>query len=436
MSTKVSHVRYLILLLLFAITTINYADRAILSIVGATMQDELGITSVQMGLLFSAFAWAYVIGQIPGGWLLDRFGTKNVYAWSIFLWSIFTLLQATVGWYSLTISVIALFFFRFFVGLAESPAFPGNSRITAAWFPAAERGTAAGIFTSAQYFATVMFAPLMGWVTFHYGWRAVYISMSLLGVIMTIVWIKVIRAPDQHKSVTKAELEYIRSGGGLIELDTPKTDKLSSGPTWADFKILITNRMTIGIFIGQYCINVLSYFFLTWFPIYLVKARGMSILQAGMIASIPAICGFFGGVLGGFLSDLMIKRGYSLTIARKTPLVLGMIMSMTMIICNYTQNSTLIIMIMAMAYFGKGFGAIGWAVISDIAPQKIAGLCGGVFNACGNTAGITTPIVIGFILSTTGSFSSALAFVAAHAALAVFCYLVIVGKIERMSTNK
>lgn len=436
MSAKATRVRYLILLLLFVITTINYADRAILSIVGSSMQDELGINAVQMGFLFSAFAWAYVIGQIPGGWLLDRFGTKNVYAWSIFLWSVFTLLQATVGWYNLTISVIILFVLRFLVGLAESPSFPGNSRIAAAWFPSAERGTAAGIFTSAQYFATVMFAPIMGWITFNFGWHYVYITMGLLGVAMTFIWLTFIKAPNQHSGVNAAELEHIRSGGGLIELDTVSSKNGDDGPTWPAFKTLLTNRMMLGIFMGQYCINVLSYFFLTWFPIYLVKERGMTILQAGLVASIPAICGFLGGVLGGVISDAMIKQGYSLTVARKTPLVLGMLMSTTMVACNYIDAEWAIITVMAIAYFGKGFGAIGWAVVSDVAPKKIAGLCGGIFNAFGNTAGITTPVVIGIIIGATHSFASALAFVAAHAAFAVFCYLVIVGKIERLQIEE
>lgn len=433
MNTRPTHIRYFILLLLFAVTAINYADRAILSIVGSSMQNELGITPVQMGFLFSAFAWAYVIGQIPGGWLLDRFGTKRVYAWSIFLWSTFTVLQATVGWYSVTTAVVVLFALRFLVGLAESPSFPGNSRIAAAWFPSSERGTAAGVFTSAQYFATVLFAPLMGWIVYQFGWHYVFVVMGGLGLLMTGVWLRSVYAPSQHPRINAEELKHIADGGGIVDMDQTGAKKSDvSKPSWASFKQLITNRMMLGVFIGQYCINTLSYFFLTWFPVYLVQDRGMSILKAGFIASIPAVCGFLGGVLGGIISDSLIRNGKSLTFARKAPLVLGMLMSTTMVACNYVDAEWLIVAIMALAYFGKGFGAIGWAVVADIAPKSIAGLCGGVFNAFGNTAGITTPIIIGFILHATGSFESALVFVAANALIAMFCYLVIVGKIERM----
>ncbi|WP_062389059.1 MFS transporter [Pseudomonas abietaniphila] len=433
MTTRPTRIRYLILLMLFIVTTLNYADRATLSIVGSTLQKDLGLTPVQMGVIFSAFAWAYVIGQIPGGWLLDRFGSKRVYAWSIFLWSIFTLLQGFVGVLSVSAIVVALFILRFIVGLAESPSFPGNSRIAAAWFPTAERGTAAGIFTSAQYFATVLFAPLMGWITFQYGWHYVFLVMGGLGILMSLIWLKTIHAPRQHPKVNEAELQHISSGGGLIEMDQIGVKNEFTRPRWTHFKQLLTHRMMLGVFIGQYCINTLSYFFLTWFPVYLVQDRGMSILKAGLVASVPAICGFLGGVLGGIISDGMLRRGRSLTWSRKTPLVLGMLMSTSMIACNYIDAEWLVVTVMAIAYFGKGFGAIGWAVVADTAPKQIAGLCGGMFNGFGNTAGITTPIVIGFILQSTGSFEGALIFVAANALVAMFCYLVIVGKIERMT---
>ncbi|MCS3471469.1 ACS family glucarate transporter-like MFS transporter [Pseudomonas sp. JUb42] len=436
MTAQPTRIRYVILLLLFLVTTINYADRAILSIVGSSMQKELGITPVQMGLLFSAFAWAYVLGQIPGGWLLDRFGTKRVYAWSIFLWSTFTILQATVGWYSVSVAIVVMFVLRFMVGLAESPSFPGNSRMAAAWFPSAERGTAAGIFTSAQYFATVLFAPIMGWIVYTFGWHYVFVVMGGLGVIMTGVWLKTVYSPKQHPRVNEAELRHIADGGGLIDMDQTGVKNDVSKPGWAHFKQLLTNRMMLGVFIGQYCINTLSYFFLTWFPVYLVQERGMSILKAGFIASIPAVCGFLGGVLGGIISDALIRNGRSLTFARKAPLVLGMLMSTTMVACNYVDAEWLIVAIMALAYFGKGFGAIGWAVVADTAPKSIAGLCGGLFNAFGNTAGITTPIIIGLIIQATGSFELALVFVAANAVIAMFCYLVVVGKIQRMDLKQ
>ncbi len=158
----------------------------------------------------------------------------------------------------------------------------------------------------------------------------------------------------------------------------------------------------------------------------------MSILNAGFVAALPAICGFVGGVLGGIVSDFLLRHGRSLTMARKTPIVIGMLLSTSMIACNYVQSSTLVVAIMALAFFGKGLGALGWAVVSDTSPKEIAGLSGALFNTFGNTAAITTPIVIGYLVKGTGSFSAALVFVAANALVAVFCYLFVVGTIRRV----
>ena len=429
---KRTNVRYWIVVMLFIVTAFNYGDRATLSIAGPAMTKDLGLDSVGMGFIFSAFSWAYVIGQIPGGWLLDRFGSKKVYFYSIFTWSIFTLFQGFVGAFSLANAVIALFVLRFMVGLCESPSFPGNSRIVAAWFPAQERGTAVSIFNSAQYFATVIFAPIMGWLTHAVGWSHVFFFMGGTGILLSFLWLKVIKNPTDHPGMNRAELEYIEKGGALTNMDQPAKKAELTVSKWNAIKQLLQSRMMMGVYLGQYCINALTYFFITWFPVYLVQERGMSILKAGFIASIPAICGFTGGVLGGIISDFMLRRGYSLTLARKTPIVLGMLLSMSMVICNYVDSEMMVIIVMAAAFFGKGVGALGWAVMADTAPKEISGLSGGLFNMFGNLSGIVTPIAIGYIIKSTGSFNGALVYVGLHALLAIISFVFIVGTIKRI----
>ena len=167
---QIGHVRYTIVAMLFFATAINYADRATLSIAGPALAHDLALNPLQMGFVFSAFGWSYVLAQLPGGFLLDKFGSKRVYFFSILAWSIFTFMQGGVHLLPTTAALASLFALRFLVGIAEAPAFPGNARIVATWFPASERGTASAIFNSAQYFATVLFAPIMGWITFTYGW--------------------------------------------------------------------------------------------------------------------------------------------------------------------------------------------------------------------------------------------------------------------------
>ena len=430
---KKTKIRWEIVAMLFILTTINYADRATLSLAGPAASKELGMNAVAMGYIFSAFGWSYVAAQLPGGWLLDRYGSKKVYFFSIFFWSLFTLLQGFVGFLTAGMAIAALFTLRFLVGAAEAPSFPGNSRIVAAWFPTAERGTAAAIFNSAQYFATVLFAPLMGWIVYTFGWKHVFTVMGLLGIVLAFIWLKVIYNPKDHPRVNQAELDYIEKGGALVSMDQPsKSGKVNSLPTWWCIKQLLGNRMLLGVYLGQYCITTLTYFFLTWFPVYLVQARGMSILKAGFVAVLPALFGFIGGVLGGIFSDYLLRKGYSLSVARKTPIVAGMLLSTTMIACNYTNVEWIVVALMALAFFGKGVGALGWAVVSDTSPKEIGGLSGGLFNTFGNTAGITTPIIIGYIIQGTGSFNGALVFVGANALGAVLSYLLIVGEIKRM----
>ncbi len=159
----------------------------------------------------------------------------------------------------------------------------------------------------------------------------------------------------------------------------------------------------------------------------------MTVLGAGFAASLPALCGFAGGVLGGVVSDYLIKQGHSLSLARKTPIILGMLCSMSMLVCNYVDSVGVVIFFMSLAFFGKGFGALGWAVVADTSPKEAIGLSGGLFNTIGNIAGIVTPIIIGYIVAATGSFHGALMYVSFFAVLTIFSYLFLVGEIKRVT---
>jgi ACS family glucarate transporter-like MFS transporter len=430
-AAKRTRVRWLIILVLFVITTINYADRATFSIAGQSASKELGLDPVAMGYILSAFAWAYVLGQIPGGALLDRFGSKKIYTAALLLWSGFTLLQGFAGIWSGLAAAVALFVMRFMVGLAESPSFPANARIVAAWFPGPERGTASAIFNSAQYFSLVAFAPLMGWLAHSFGWRSVFIVMGGVGIVAAAFFVKFIHSPVEHPGINKAEFDYIEVGGGLVRMEDKNTTN-GAAFTWGNVKQVLGSRMLLGVYLGQYCINVLTYFFVTWFPIYLVKERGLSIMQAGFTAALPALCGFAGGILGGMISDGLLKKTGNLDIARKTPLLLGMVLATSIILCNFVEQEWLVIVIMAGAFFGKGVASLGWAVVADTSPKEMAGVTGGIFNTFGNVAGIVTPIVIGYIVKGTGSFDGALIFVGAHCVICIAAYFLIVGKIKRL----
>jgi ACS family glucarate transporter-like MFS transporter len=428
-----TRIRYRIIALIFLITTLNYADRATFSIAGEAASAELGLSAVQTGYILSAFAWAYALAQIPGGALLDRFGTKRIYIAAIVIWSACTAVQGFVGWIPGLATVSTLFVMRFLVGLAEAPSFPGNARLVAAWFPARERGTASAIFNSAQYFSLVAFAPLMGWLVHTFNWRAVFWVMGVLGLVAALVFKLFIHGPDRHPAINKAELDLIREGGGQVNMEQPASGAAPAPAfNWANVRLLLTSRMMLGIYLGQYCINVLTYFFVTWFPIYLVKERGLNILEAGLAAAVPAICGFIGGLAGGVISDRILARTGNVDRARKVPLVLGMALATLIIACVWAEQEWLVILLMSLAFFGKGVASLGWAVMADVAPRQLAGLSGGVFNMFGNCAGIVTPIVVGYIVAATGSFDLALGFVGIHCVLTIVAYTAIVGPLRRL----
>lgn len=418
--------------MIFIASCFSYGDRVALSVAGTAMQKQLALNPVRFGFLLSGFSWAYVLGQLPSGGLLDRFGSKRVYGISIFAWTICAFLIGFAGYLPTAYIFSVIFALRLLSGLAQSPVFPGNGRIVAAWFPTAERGTASAIFNSSQYFALVAFAPIFGWLTHSHGWQWTFWFMGIFGLVLVFAWSKIIYNVPDHPLISQSEIGYIERGGGLVNIDRAVGKSAGRALTWSGVAQLLQQRMLVGIYIGQFCITTLTYFFITWFPVYLVQARHMSVLKGGFAVALPALCGSVGGVLGGIWSDSLLRRGRSLTFARKLPIIAGMLLSTTMIACNYTTAQSVVLFLMSLAFFGKGVGALGWTVIADTSPKELIGLNGGLFNLFGNTAGITTPIIIGFIVQKTGSFNGALVFVGITALMAIFSYVVIVGEIKRL----
>ena len=426
------HRRYEVIALLFIMMIINQGDRATLSVAGASISHEVGLDHAQMGWLFSAFAWAYMLLQLPGGLAIDRFGSVKVLGLAILAWSVFTAAIGSVAMMPIGVAFIAVFALRFLVGVAEAPCFPANSKIVSMWFPTAERGTATAIFNASQYFAAVVFTPLLAWISTRWGWPWIFYVMGAAGIAIGVVFIIRIKAPVDHASLSAVELEEIRDGGASLQEHPASAGKKQSwSETWASARSLLGQRMFLGIYLAQFCISTLTFFFLTWFPVYLVQQRGLSILNAGLLAAIPAIFGFIGGISGGMVSDWMLRKGVSLTRARKLPIFIGMALSMSMILCNYVETDLLVVVFMALAFFGKGMGALGWAIIADVSPKRSAGMNGAIFNTFGSIAGIVTPIVIGYMVQSMGSFNGALIYVALNAAGAFISYLFIVGPLKR-----
>src|SRR6202012_3256083 len=243
---KRTHVRYLIVAMLFVASSFSYGDRVALSIAGTAMQRELALDPVKLGFLLSGFSWAYVAGQLPSGGLLDRFGSKRVYGISIISWTICAFLTGFAGYVFPAMAFSTIFVLRLISGLAQSPVFPGNGRIVAAWFPTAERGTASAIFNSSQYFALVFFAPIMGWVTVHWGWKTCFWLLAALGVALVAIWFRVIYGVDEHPRINPQEAAHIEQGGGLTTISgNGGKGSLAGALTWKAVCALLSNRMLL-----------------------------------------------------------------------------------------------------------------------------------------------------------------------------------------------
>ncbi|MDU0355193.1 MFS transporter [Paraglaciecola aquimarina] len=230
--------------------------------------------------------------------------------------------------------------------------------------------------------------------------------------------------------LTKAELDHVSQDEAKVV--EPVVEDNESKLTKENLKIVFSNQKLWGIYIGQFCLGGTLIFFLTWFPTYLVEYRGLSFIKSGFLASIPFIAAFCGVLISGFFSDFLVRKGVSKEVSRKAPMIIGMLLSMFIIGANYTDNTTLIITFLSIAFFGNGLSSIAWIFVSLLAPKQLIGLVGGCMNAVGSLAGVIVPVVIGFLV-TDGDFRPALFFIASLACIGFCSYLFLVGKIERVT---
>jgi len=422
---KPTNARYFILFLVCIVTFINYLDRANLAVAAPLLSKEVGLTPALMGLVFGAFGWSYTCMQVPSGWFIDRFGPRVVYTVALIGWSAFT---GLIGFCNSFATLIAC---RMGLGIFEAPAFPINARVCTSWFPSKERGMAIGYYTGAEYIGLAFCTPILAWLMINWGWQAIFYATGLLGLIIGVAWYVYYRDPVQYQGVNKAELDYIKAGGGLGE-----TVAAEKKVTWGEMKHLFKHRSLWGMYIGQFCNTSTLFFFMTWFPSYLVAEKGMTLLKSGIYGSIPFMGAIAGVLVGGFWSDTMLKKGFSVEASRKVPTITGLLLSVSIIGANYTNDFGIVIGFMSVAFFGQGIAsAIAWALLSEIAPKELLGMSGSVFNVAANLGGTLSPMVVGFIVSYTHSFTAALVYAASLALIGALSYIFIVGKTDRIEIN-
>ena len=424
--------RFRILVMLFFTVVITYLDRNNLSLAVVALADEWKLDAKHLGQIGAAFGWTYFLLQIPGGWLVDRVRPRMLFMLVCGLWSIATIIQGLAG------SFMVLFSLRLLLGAFEAPAYPICNRVVTTWFPDRERARGIGFYTSGQFFGSAFLLPVLTLAQDHFGWQAVFYLTGGMGLAWAAFWYACYRDPNQSPGANEAELKLIREGGGLV--DTGAVGTKATKFSWKDLGFILSRRKLWGIYLGQMANNSTLWFFLTWFPTYLVKYRHFDFIKTGFLSSLPWLSAFVGVLFSGFLSDRLIIRGVSATVARKLPIIIGMLMSTAIIGANYVQDPHLVMMYMCIAFFGNGLSSIAWVMVSTLAPKRLLGLTGGVFNCFGNISPIAVPLIIGYLIKSdqadqAANFAPALIFVSAVAFLGAMSYIFLVGKVERVEDH-
>lgn len=417
------------LFLVFMNVVINYLDRSNLSVAADSLSKELNLSPVELGFIFSAFGWTYAFLQIPGGLVADRYAPRILYTVCLVTWSLSTVFQGFARGFT------SLFALRLATGAFEAPSYPINNRIVTSWFPDHERASAIALYVSGQFIGLAVLTPLLVTLQVYVGWKGLFITTGVIGIVWGAIWYLLYRDPLDHARVNEAELAYIEGGGGILRRAEPDAAGPEAGKAsvwqWVNLAQVLSSRTLWGVYIGQFAVNSMLWFFLTWFPTYLVKYRGLDFIKTGYLAPVPFFAACVGLLLSGFVSDRLVQNGTSVSVARKAPIIIGLLLSVSIVGANYTNDTALIIFFMSLAFFGSGMALISWVFVSVLSPKHLIGLTGGIFNFMGNLASIVVPIVIGY-LARDGDFKPALVFIGALGIVGACSYIFLVGKIERV----
>ncbi|WP_425469627.1 MFS transporter [Paraburkholderia unamae] len=280
--------RWLVIFFCFLAIAVNYIDRANLAVAAPHIMKDLGIGPAAMGLLLSGFFWTYAVMQLPFGWFVDRAGARIALPFAVGWWSVFTAATAVAGGFA------AMFGCRLMLGVGEAGAYPSCAKLVSQWFSRDERALATSIFDSGSRVGSALSLPLVAAIMAAWGWKASFLITGALGLVWILGWVVMYREPEARAT-----------------LDKPRAPALATASIrWSG---LFRYRTVWGMMLGFFCLNFVIYFFITWFPSYLVEARGFSLKSLGTLGTLPAIASIPGGWLGGWLSDTLVKRGWSLT---------------------------------------------------------------------------------------------------------------------------
>jgi ACS family D-galactonate transporter-like MFS transporter len=401
---------------------VNYFDRVNLSVSHEALIASFGISNIAFGFLSGAYNWTYAACQLPIGVLLDKFGVRRIGRISTFLWSTASFAAA------LAPGVPSLFAARFLLGIGEAPTFPANAKAIGLWFPSRARGFATAIFDAAAKFSSVIGVPLLGIVLLKIGWRWSFALTGLISLLYFLLFWRVYSDPDEDESLSEVELRAITH----IASNETRHEDFQDPESLA---FLLRQRKVIGLAIGFGSYNYVFYLLLTWLPSYLSMVLHIDLLHSFIYSSAPWFVATLGDlIVGGWLVDALIRRGWNANTVRRTILIGGMVLGLGIFGAGHAHNATQALIWISISIGGLSAAApVGWSAPSLIASRGNVGRVGGIMNFSNQLSGIAAPIITGYVYTATHSFEWAFGTAAIYLVLGIAAYIFLLGRIEHVA---
>jgi sugar phosphate permease len=409
---RLKSIQRVALALLVVAGVVNYIDRATLAVANPLIREELGLSIAEMGYLLSAFLWAYAFSQLPTGAMVDRLGPRILLSMGLSLWSLAQLLGGLVQNFG------QFFGARVLLGIGEAPQFPTGARVVRDWFNQRDRGLATGVFNCASSLGTAIAVPLLTYLMLSFGWRMMFVMMGVAGLIVAAFWFVLYRNPTDV-TLTARENAYRTQG------DPPGQ---RTKVTFREWKLLFRFRTTWGMIFGYFGCIYLTWIYTAWLPGYLEIERHMSVKYTGWAAAVPFACGVVGGVLGGCIADILVRRGVEPLRSRRYPAAIALLgTAICTVAAAYVSSNVLAIAFISISLFLVYVtSTCAWALSSVAVPTNCTASIGAVQNFGGYLGGALAPTVTGLIVQNTGSFVPALVVGALIGVVSAGCYLFVV----------
>lgn len=419
---KKTNVRWGIVALLFCATTINYIDRQVIGLLKPMLQADLGWTEADFGYIITVFNAAYAVGMVVGGSMLDRFGTKIGYSITIFIWSLGGMLHAAVR------SVAGFAVMRAILGVGEAGNFPAAVKTTAEWFPKRDRAFATGVFNSGSTIGAIIAPFIVAVIAETWGWQMAFLITGAAGFVWIVAWLLYYNAPEKHKGVNKAELEYITASPTLTQEGTGGKE---GGSSWFS---LFKHSQTYGIFLGRFVTDWVWWFFLFWIPDYIMKTHDIDLKATALPLVIIYLIANCGGLAGGAVSSQFIKAGKSVDFARKTTILIFGCLVLLLNLVPYVSNMWIMAVLIGIAASThQAWASNIFTIVSDIYPKHLVASMTGISSVGGAIGGALGASFVGLILQYTGSYTPVFVIASCMYLLAWLLLKIFVRKIEPLA---